>query len=155
MPYKYQSKESKTGNINITRSRAQNKEKLPGIKRELYNNKVEISQENITVIRMHLNKSLKTHKAKTSGTERRSKQIHNCIWRLQYLKITEQVNSLTWLANLHNTTKQQQKYTFFPSTYGTVIKINYILGHKTDLKKFNIIIIIQNMLFFFFYHDRI
>ena len=31
------------------------------------------------------------------------------------------------------------EYIFFSSVHGTVIRIDHILGHKTSLKKFNLI----------------
>lgn len=39
------------------------------------------------------------------------------------------------------------EFTFFSSAYRTLTKINYMLGHKTSLNIFNMVVIIQRTLF--------
>jgi hypothetical protein len=45
-----------------------------------------------------------------------------------------------------NFTQQPVKYTFFSVVYGTILKIDHILGHKVSLNKFKKIEIIPCMI---------
>lgn len=58
------------------------------------------------------------------------------------LKIIDRTSRELDLTDIYTTLQPTAaEHIFVSSVHGTVTKINYILGHKTDLKIFNIVII--------------
>ena len=54
----------------------------------------------------------------------------------------EQLDLIDIFKTLH---PKKQEYTFFSSAYGTFSRIDHVLGHKTNLKKFKRIEIISSI----------
>lgn len=51
------------------------------------------------------------------------------------VELNSNIDQMIQFASLHPTTA---KYTLFSSLYGTFIKVDHILGHKTELNQFKV-----------------
>ena len=107
-----------------------------------------IIQEDITILNVYApnNGAFKVHEAKTDGPERRNRWVHQhrrslkypSIWHRQSSKDSGELNNTINQLDINDIYKSlhlaRAENTF--SSYGTLIKTDYIMPHKIPINKF-------------------